>query len=56
MNDKREGKWTSWYLNGKREKVEFYKKGKKVNKWNYYSEDGKLESVVSYKNDFKDGK
>jgi len=52
----KEGKWFSYYDNGKLEGKGSYKNGKREGEWVWYHDNGKLYSKGSYKNGEREGK
>ena len=52
---KKEGKWISWYKNGKKESEGTFKDGKKDGKWTDWYENGQKKEEETYKDGVKDG-
>jgi len=56
INGKIDGKWKTFYDNGKKESIGLYTDGKKDGEWNVFYDNGKKKIIESYINGKKDGK
>ena len=52
---KKEGKWISWYKNGKKESEGTFKNGKEDGLWTYWVIMGYKKEEITYKDGVKDG-
>ncbi|RQO42639.1 hypothetical protein DBR39_01830 [Chryseobacterium sp. KBW03] len=50
-NYDKNGKWTSYYINGAIRSIENYNIGKKIGKWKYYDPNGIVLKTISFKNE-----
>jgi antitoxin component YwqK of YwqJK toxin-antitoxin module len=44
----KDGKWTSWFEDGKVRSEEYYDKGKMIGEWKMFHENGQVESVINF--------
>ena len=55
FNDKKIGRWTEYFDNGKRKNTGLYVDGLEHGKWYYWYKSGKKEKIGVYQNGKKDG-
>ena len=51
IEDKKDGKWSSWHENGQLSSIKHYKNNKKEGEWTYWNENGQIRAIENYKDD-----